>query len=416
MMSHLAQASRTTGNLFSHFAMAVALAGGAVVGSAVITHEAHAQNTRDFVQVYEPVAELVSGETPSWTAARDQFDAVAAAVESEDDRNVAGNLALQIGNGLNDPAFQRRGLEMMLASGKTAPEQVGMFQFFVGNLAFNAQDFAEARTALEAALAAGYTENDPQGLIVESYLQQGAIAEGVDYLMAQQEAFAANGQKMPEQWYLRVLAEAYDADLAEQSIAVSKALVANHPTSSNWMNALQVVGALRQLEPQVELDLLRLMRETGSLSRRAEYVRYIEAADPRIMANEAGPVLAEGLAADQFDATDNYYLEVKSIADTRGAADRADPDGAYTDGLNGDALDAMASGNVMWSLGDYARAAELYQVAIDKGGDVNAALTRKGMSLAKAGDYAAAVETLGQVTGERKPVAEMWAIYAQTEM
>ncbi|MEN7537138.1 tetratricopeptide repeat protein [Aurantiacibacter flavus] len=393
----------------SRAAMALALAGGALFATS-----AQAQDySRGFREAYVPVAEITSGEEADWAAARDQFDSVLAAIENDDDRNAAGNMALMIGNNLNDPVWQRRGLELMLESGKVEPERIGQFQFFVGNLAYNAKDYAEARAALEAALAAGYTENDPQGLIIETYLQEDNVPGAVAYIEKLQPEFAAAGRTIPVTWIERTLGAAYSNDMYDESIALAKALVKADPSSAGWLKSLQVVGAIRQLEPQVELDLLRLMRETDALSNRAEYIRYIEALDPRIMSNEVLPVMAEAVEAGLIDTGDNYYVEVKSIADSRAATDRSDPDGTFAEGQSGDALDAMGSANVLWSLGDYARAETLYQAAADKGGDLNEAMTRKGMAQVMQGKYDEGIATLGQVTGPRKPVADMWVLYAE---
>ncbi len=393
----------------SRAAMALALAGGALFATS-----AQAQDySRSFREAYAPIAEITTGETPDWAGARDQFDAVLAAIENEDDRNAAGNMALMIGNNLNDPTWQRRGLELMLESGKVEPERIGQFQFFVGNLAYNAKDYAASRAALTAALAAGYTDNDPQGLIIETYLQEDNVAGAVAYIEQIEPEFAAAGRTIPVAWIERTLGAAYTNDMYDESISLAKALVKADPSSAGWLKSLQVVGAIRQLEPQVELDLLRLMRETDALSNRAEYIRYIEALDPRIMSNEVLPVMAEAVEAGLIDTGDNYYVEVKSIADSRAATDRRNPDATFSEGQSGDALDAMGSANVLWSLGDYARAETLYQAVADKGGDVNEAMTRKGMAQVMQGKYDEAVATLGQVTGARKPVADMWVLYAE---
>lgn len=417
MYSNFASVRTRSRGILSRFAMAIALAGGAVVASSAVAPAAYAQDySRDFVKAYQPVAEMVSGESPDFAAARAQFESVAAAVKNDDDRQAAGNLALQIGNQLSDQAFQRRGLEMMLASGKVAPEQVGQFQFFVGNLAFNAEDWAAARTALQAAIDAGYTENDPRGLLIESYFQEGNTKAGVDYTINAANALVEAGRPAPEQWLLRSLQAAYDEEMTSEALELSKVLILANPTQKNWVNGLQVVDALNQLDPQAKLDLLRLMRETDAMTRRAEFVRYIENADPRIMSNEVLPVLNAGVDAGHFATTDDYYVEVKSIVDTRASQDRANPDATASEGLSGDAIDAMAAGDVLWSIGNYAKAEELYKAALDKGGDRATALTRLGMAQTKQGNYAAAVESFGQVEGERAPVAEMWATYARTKM
>ena len=74
---------------------------------------------------------------------------------------------------------------MMLDSGLVAPEQVGQFNWFVGSLAYQAEDYAAARTALEAAKAAGFTdpETDLTLLIADTYSKQDNVQGSLDYLM-----------------------------------------------------------------------------------------------------------------------------------------------------------------------------------------------------------------------------------------
>ena len=401
----------------SRFALALALAGGAIVTSAAIAPSAYAQNnaraqgnSRGFVAAYTPLDALVKAEMPNWAAAGAQFETLVAAIENEDDRNIAGNLALQIGTNTNNPAMQRRGLEMMLQSGKVAPEQIGQFQYYVGTLAFQARDYAAARTALLAAVAAGYTENEPQGLILQTYLDEGNLTGGIDYL----GTLATSGQA-GENLYLRVLQKSYDGRLAPESLRATTMLVKAYPTQENWKKGLQVVNDLAELDEQGQLDALRLMRATGAMSQRAEYVRYIENADPRIMGNEVLGVLAEGLASGEL-TTDDYYTEVKGIADTRAPQDRADLEATVREGQSGAAIDASVAGDVLYSVGDYARAETMYLLAAEKGGDKNVAFTRAGMAQVQQNKYAEAIATLGQVTGPRQPIAALWATWAEQKM
>ena len=166
-----------------------------------------------------------------------------------------------------------------------------------------------------------------------------------------------------------------------------------------------------------ELEFLRLMRAAGALSQRAEYVRYIENADPRVMSNELDDVLAEGLAAGYFQASgDQYYTEVKSVIEARKAIDRRELNATIADGRSGDGKLAFIAGDILYSLDDFTRAAEFYSMAADKGHEPNAALLREGISQTLAADYGAAVETLGQVTGDKAQLAQMWALFAQQKM
>ena len=401
--------------LASRFAMALALAGGAIMGSAAIAPAAFAQeNSRGFVAAYTPVAALTTAATPDWAGARAQFETLVAAIENEDDRNIAGNLALQIGSGLSDPVFQRRGLEMMLQSGKVAPAQLGQFNYFVGSLAFQAGDFAAARTALQASIDAGYTENDPRPLIMQSYFEQDQIPAALDYM----EMLISSGATLDENMFLVGLQKTYSANLAAESLRASTMLVTAYPTSENWKKSLQVMNELAELDEQAQLDLLRLMRTTGAMSQRQEYVRYIENADPRIMANEVLEVLAEGVAAGHFSTNDgdNYYPEVKAIADTRAPADRSEIETTVREGQSGTALDASVAGDVLYSLKDFARAETMYQLALEKGGDRDTALTRVGMAQVMQGKYAEAIATLGPVDGARQPVASLWSTWAKEKM
>ena len=405
----------------SSLAMVLALSGGAVIGTAVTGAPAFAQEqpkySKAFVEAYSPVAEVANAETGDFAAAKSQLETVYAAVENEDDRNAAGNLALILGNKLKDPALQRRGLEMMLQSGKVAPEQVGQFQFFVGNLAYSAQDWAAARTALEAAVAAGYTQDDPEGLIAETYFSGGQAEQGLDYLKGVAEQRMAAGQPVPEAWLLRGLRTAYESKLADQATDYSALLVQSSPTQRNWLQSLQVVNAMNSLEPQVQLDLLRLMLATDSLTERNEFANYIEAADVRVMSNEVLRVLERGVQAGVFTADDTYYTEVKSLADERAPIDRQEAPGLAAEAssaANGTA--AMSAGDVFLSLADYAQAETMFQLALEKGGgDRDRALTRLGIAQAQQGKNDAAKSSFEQVSGARAPVAKMWTAYVETK-
>ncbi len=404
----------------SALAMSAALAGASFVASAMLAVPAAAQEYSEaFVETYQPVADVVNAEGGDVASVSGQFPAIVAAATTADERFAAGNLLLIAGNKSNNPQLQRQGLELMVASGKTAPEQLGQFHFFIGSLAYNAEDYAAARTSLEAAQQAGYAAPDADipGLIAESYFAQGNAQAGIDYVKQAGAQVQASGGQVPERWLLKALQTAYNEQLVGPATEISTMLVSAYPTEQNWKNALQVVNALNEFEPQQQLDLLRLMRETKAISDRSEYVRYIEAADPRIMSNEVIGVLAEAVAAGQLSATDTYYTEVKSIADQRAPEDQAAASGLVTEATGGsDPMLALEAGDVTYSLGDYAQAEAMYQLALDKGyADRDTALTRLGISQAKQGKFAEAQATLDQVNGARAPIAQMWSLYAQTQ-
>lgn len=408
----------------SALAMALVFTGGTVAGTAALQTPALAQskdakpkNSKAFAEAYQPVAAVVNTEGGDYASAKAQLPAVIAAVETPDDRYMAGNLALLTGNKLKDPGLQRQGLELMLASGKVDPAQAAQFNFFIGSLAYDAKDWAAARTAMQAAIAGGYTAEDPEGLIAETYFQEGQSAQGLAYLKQTIEARTAAGKPVPEAWLLRGLKFSYDSKDAAAATEWSKLLVASSPSEKNWVRALQVVNAVNTLEPQTQLDLLRLMSLTNSLSERREYVTYIETADPRIMANEVGKVLDAAVQKGVITTSDQYYAEVKRVVDERGPADRAEaPKLADEARKASTGKPAQNAGDVYFSLGMYAEAAEMFQMALDKGGvDRDQTLTRLGIAQVQQGKMAEANTAFGQVAGSRAVVAQMWQAYIQSK-
>lgn len=401
-------------------AVALALAAGAVLGAGVAPVPALAQARPDyskgFVEIYQPLADIANAEGGDYASVKPQLPAVIAAAETADDRFAAGNLSLVLGNKLSDKVLQRQGLELMLQSGKVDPAQVGQFQFFVGSLAYDAGDWAAARTALEAAVAAGYTESNPEGLIAESYFKAGQSAQGLDYLKQLIDARVAAGEQVPEDWFLRGLKVAYDNQLTDKATEWSALLVEHSPTERNWLQALQVVAAVHGLEGQAQLDLLRLMALTDAMTERGEFVSYIEAADPRIMSNEVAQVLEVGVRKGVFTPADEYYQDVKSVVDERAPADQADAPALAEQARNSSqARDAQNAGDVFLSLGSFAEAEQMFKLAMEKGGaDRDQLLTRIGIAQVRQGKLEEAKATFTQVSGARAPVAQMWTAYIQS--
>ncbi|MGC1269784.1 MAG: hypothetical protein WA842_04215 [Croceibacterium sp.] len=408
-------------NPVSAFVMALALGGSAVAATALTAVPAMAQQgpkySKEFVKVYKPLADIVNAEGADYASVKPQLPALMAAIKNEDDRNAAGNLVLILGNKLNDQSFQRQGLELMLASGKVAPERVGQFNFFVGNLAYAAKDFAAARKALEAAAAAGYSEASPEALIAESYFAENQTQQGLDYLEGAIKKFQAAGKPVPDAWLLRGVKMAYEADLAPAATHWSGLLISSNPSQKTWTQGLQVVGAVNDFDPQAQLDLLRLMLDTGALTTRSEFSMYAETADPRIMSGEVKRVLDAAVAAGVFTTTEDYYKEVKRVVDSR-LASQATEAASYSKeartAAKGNA--AQNAGDVYLSMGDWAQAEAMYALAVEKGvPDVNVALTRLGIAQARQGKGAEAKASFAKVTGARAPIAEMWTTYINTK-
>jgi len=407
----------------SHLAMAIALVGGAAFGTAATAPAAYAQDySSGFVDAYQPVATLTQGEAPNYESARGQLDAVFAAIETPDDRMAAGNLALIVGQNLSDDTLRRRGIEMMLDSGMVPVEQLGQFHWYHANFAYNDGDYAIARTAVQSALANGYVDsdsepsNDPEFLTHQSYVAEGNPVAGVAYIMGVAQERMAAGETVPERWLLRALQDSLDNDLTQQATDMSALVAQVFPTEQNWTNAVQIANVYYELEPSERVDLYRLMQATDTLTTRGELFGFADDLDPRIMGNEVLSVLQYGIEKDIIDAGDSYYSELTGVATPRAATDRNSVSTYIADGENGDALDALTTGDVLYSLADYAQAQRFYALALERGGDSNTANMRMGIAHVMQGNYTAAKDRFAQVTGNRAPTANLWSIYSDQQM
>lgn len=429
------------GNALSHSAMGIALAFGLVAGGVVTAEPAFAQKRErgggamklspDFQKIAAPLSQAIEAAKakPEVIAAKGNPAALSAALSSEkaqidpafaaattpEDKFVAGQLAVSLGGVAEDTAMQRRGLQSMVDSGKTSAADLPKFQFFLGQLAFQAKDYAAARTALQAAKSAGYNENDIDALLAEAYINDNQAQQGLAILKQAIDARKAAGQPAPENWYRRGLGVAYKSQQLDQAAVFSMALVDAYPTTQNWGGAITVVREIGKFPAQETLDLARLMARTNSYNEERDYLEHIEAADARRLPGEVQKVIQAGFASGKLNAGNSFVSEQKSLADQR-----VGPDRASLAKLESDARAASASGVVVagtadafLSYGQAGKAEELYTLALSKpGADQARVLTRLGIAQTDQGKFGQAGETFAKVTGPRKPIAQLWALYA----
>jgi tetratricopeptide (TPR) repeat protein len=419
------------------FGSTFALAATALVATSVLAPPALAQRSernqrpaqqqddalsRNFQPLYLVVSEATN-TAGDFAAAKAGVPAMVAAIASEYDRFFAGNILLQLGAKSQDRAIQKQGLELMLASGRATPENVGLFRYYLAGIAYDNGDYDGAIREAKASLAAGFAGNieqrqDPWLLQADSLLKLNRHTEGLAFLKTSLDQRLAAGQPVPASWYARALGVAYEQRLAAEAGDWAALMVKADPSPTNWKQALQVVNELGSVDEKIRLDGYRLMALTGSLNDRGDFARYIEAADPRAMSNEVSRVLAAATAANAFTTTDDYYREVKSVVDANAAKDRADAPTLAREAraAAGTARNAQSAGDVYLSLENYAEAEAMYALALTKqGGDRDLLLTRQGIAQARQNKWAEAKATFAQVGGERAALAKMWTAYVEAQ-
>ena len=407
-------------------ALAVALVGGVGVGSVAVTSEAAlaqdvAQEAPDpsdgFREVYSSVVPLVQAETADFEGARAMIPSVVAAIENNRDRDLAGNLILNIGSNLSDRQLQRQGLNLRLDSGLVPAEDLGQFNWFAGNFAFEVQDYDAAREHLNAALEAGYTAEgvDIVNLIARSYTDAGDDVGAYNYLSGAVAAASAEGSPVREAWLRNILQYEYENQLAPDALGTVLMLVGDFPSDDSWQDGLRIMSQTLDVSEDAHVDLYRLMALKGALVDRRDIVDYVETLDPRLLPVEVQSALQIGLGSGAFEASDPYFVEVQGIANTRASVDRNGLETIVSEGRSGDGLDARNAGEVLYSMGEYARAEELFSLALERGYDANDANMNIGINQTMQGKSAEAMATFAAVAGERAPIAALWSKYAESQ-
>lgn len=351
----------------------------------------------------------------SITAEKAAIDQAYAVATVPDDKYLAGQLALNLGNVGLDKLLQRRGLQSMVDSGKLPATDTGKFNFYIGGISFDLKDYATARTALAAAIASGYSENNVEGLLADAYIADNQPAEGLKILLASAEK---SGAATSEDLLRHGIVVAYKTNAFDYASNFGARLAAAYPNQTNWALSIAVLRDLGKYQSQDLIDLMRLMDRTKSFSEERDYVEYIQAADPRRLPGEVLKVIGAGLAAGKLNASDPFVADAKANASGRIAADKASFVGLERDAraAAGNAATAMAAGDTFLSYDMPAKAVEMYTIALAKPGvDAPRVLTRLGIAQTDAGLLPEAQATFAKVDGARKPIAQLWSAYASAK-
>lgn len=406
-------------------ALAVAFASTTALGLTAVATPAAAKEkeqpaakkdfSKPFIAAYQPFAAKFNAEGSDPAALKAELPAVQAAVTTADDKFAAGQITYSLGAKAKDNALVRAGVKMMIDSGKVPAADVGKYNFLAGQLAYNDKDYAASRDYISAAIAAGYTENDPETLLAETYFAQDQAAQGISVLDKAIAARIAAGQTVPDTWIKRGLAMAYQAKLAPQSAKYAGMLAQYYPSKDTWGDAIAIQRNLNDYDGQDLLDLMRLASATGSLRSERDYVDYINSADARRLPGEVSRVIDAGIAAGMLKANDPFVTEVRGVVGPRMTADKADLPGLERDAsaANATALTASAAGDAFLSYNDFAKADKYYTAALAKPGvDTARILTRLGIAQLGEGKTAEAQATFAKVEGARQAIARLWGIYA----
>lgn len=402
--------------LISKFALGLAILGSASTATIATAQEQAAAQApaREFKLSKEeratlgPLQEAVNAKNTA--AATAALPAAQAAAKSADAQYILGQLMLKLGIDSNNEALQSQAIDQLIAAGGTPQTELATLYLNKAALAQRAGDRKAAEEALTK--AAQISPNNPDVLISLAQVKTEGKnpAEAVDLITRAIDMRKAAGQPVPDTWYKRALALAFQNKMAPQTMALSKALVAAYPTATNWRDVLLIYRDTATLDPQAEVDLFRLMRTANGLTGERDYYRFAEELKNGGFPGEAKAVLDEGVAARHVDPAKSPFREL--IAATAGQlrGDRESLAGLETKAMAADTGKmALTTADAYYGYGEFAKAATLYRAALQKGGvDANLVNTRLGAALARAGQKAEAEAALKAVQGPRADLAAFW--------
>jgi tetratricopeptide (TPR) repeat protein len=333
-------------------------------------------------------------------AAQDQALAAAqAAVTGPDARYALAAYQLEIGRQRQDDALRAPALDILIASRDTPTRLLTGYLGLRGDIAFRARDYPVAAAAWGRLLE--LQPDDPQVMLNLAQVRNAENdAAGAAALIARATAAARPGATpVTESSFRQRLSITHNAGLGAESMAATEALLAAFPTAANWR--IGMVAYRQRAMPQgaAEIDLMRLMRATGTLTREDEYLRFTQLLVQAGLAAEARGVLDEGLSRLIVDRSRSPVPEIGAEVDRaiprEAAATRASPTGP---------ADSLAGH------GSHGEAATAYRAALQRGGsDRDTINLRLGAALALAGRRDEAEVAFGAVAeGADSRPASRW--------
>jgi hypothetical protein len=402
-----------------------------VAGGAIVAAPAAAQKKKEDKGVKLSPAVLKAAQAVQTATAANDFPTAEAslaqmdaAAKTDQDRYTAAALRLDMEQARlrtaraanpNGPVDQSRlaaPLDALLASPLTEQSRKGQMAFIRGQLAYEAKQYPQTLQFWQQAKQLGYTDANLDMNIMRVKEQTGDAQGALTDLNAEIQRATAAGQKPKEELYRYSMTKSYKQP--GQAVPSMQRLLAAYPTKKNWRDVAVLYGlqqgSVATLDKQQKLDLFRLMHQTRSLADEFDYREYAQDASDRGLPEEAKRILNEGIAAGKIPASGANYKAM--MTEINKAIANESPLGPLETRSRsaGDGKLAAQTAEAYLSQNNNAKAADLYRVALQKGG-VNAdeVNTRLGIALARQGDKEGARAAFSAVKGApRADLAQLW--------
>ena len=341
--------------------------------------------------------------------------AAQAVAKSADDNCFIGQMQYFAAIDAKDYRAASAALGAQRASGAIPAQDFAAKYDNLGRLQYEAKSYADAAASFEQALQIAPNRAETIVMLAETRTKQERIADALPLYQKGIATEVAAGRKPPESWYRRLVAVAYNSK-NPQALTLARDWVAAYPTAKNWRDAIKIYADNAAVDEIGKVDLYRLARLNKALAGETDYYRLALGTLTRGFPGEAKAVLEEGFASNAISRSTPAIRDAYAQASAKAAGDRAALEGQVAGARSGGAAKPlMALGEAYYGYGDYAKAADMYRLALTKSGvDASLANLRLGMSLAASGDAAGARTALNAVTGARQEIARYWLTYLST--
>lgn len=341
--------------------------------------------------------------------------AARAAARGPDARYAVAHYQLEIARARGDQAQVTQAVDAIVESGLAQPDELPALLAHQATRAFTAADFQRADRLVGRIVE--LQPGNPVAVADHGQLKarMGDRAAAVTLI---QRAIALNqaaGRPSPESWHLRALSLAADGRMAPQAFALARGLVAAYPSPLNWRDALLTYRELSPPDPALDLDVRRLLRASQALAGERDYLETAEALQTAGFSGEAKAVLDEGVARNMLDAASVPPRQRTAITQGATSGRTALPRLRTQAQAAANGTAARTAADAYFGYGQYAEAADLYRLALQKGGeDPNLLNSRLGAALALADRRPEAETALRSVTGQRADLAGFWLAWLAT--
>ena len=291
---------------------------------------------------------------------------------------------------------------------------------------------ADKRPLRESLIAAAHQQKDHARLVEQAraYLQEGGSHPGIRLALMQtlsvtrqheelvremQERLrldAAAGIRTPEQ-ELRLLASSYrELKNSEAYRDTLWRLLSAYHGKAYWAEYLYRLLDMPGFNPRLELDLYRLLEQSGNLEKESDYMDMVQLALKAGLPAEAERVLARGQQAGVLGKDASAHERLREQVRKKLREDDAQFAQLEKSAKDGNALAAV--GDVLASRQSWAAASQAYMRALQAGGLRREAEVRlhHGVALLRAGQLDAARQQLQAVQGDAtaQALARLWLV------